>query len=119
MKTHRNHLFSNDTMGWLMPHNIGDPSTYDSETSLIYAKSDGNLYFNDTATQLNNTPVSQLTIDAPMQLMSYAFADIPAATTAGQMIYVSDAAGATVTGSACFSNGTIWVDVTTGVEGTD
>lgn len=33
---------------------------------------------------------------------------------AGGMIYVSDAAGAIVTGSMCFSNGTVWVDVTTG-----
>ncbi len=32
----------------------------------------------------------------------------------GELIYVSDATGASLTGSLCFSNGTVWVDVTTG-----
>jgi hypothetical protein len=32
----------------------------------------------------------------------------------GEMIYVSDATGASLTGSLCFSNGTVWIDVTTG-----
>jgi len=32
----------------------------------------------------------------------------------GEIIYVSDATGASLTGSLCFSNGTVWIDVTTG-----
>jgi len=36
------------------------------------------------------------------------------AVAAGGMIYVSDATGASLTGSMCFSNGAVWIDVTTG-----
>lgn len=32
----------------------------------------------------------------------------------GELIFVSDATGASLTGSLCFSNGTVWIDVTTG-----
>lgn len=32
----------------------------------------------------------------------------------GELIFVSDAAGDSLTGSLCFSNGTVWIDVTTG-----
>ena len=32
----------------------------------------------------------------------------------GELIFVSDATGDSLTGSLCFSNGTVWVDVTTG-----
>jgi hypothetical protein len=45
----------------------------------------------------------------------YLKAALPTALQAGQMIYVSDATGAHVTGSAAFWNGTSWIDVTTGV----
>ena len=38
---------------------------------------------------------------------------LPAAT-AGLLIYVSDATGASLTGSLCFGNGSNFVDVTTG-----
>jgi hypothetical protein len=43
---------------------------------------------------------------------------LPAATGAGQVLYVSDATGLHVTGSLCFStaaDNTHWIDVTTGV----
>jgi hypothetical protein len=50
----------------------------------------------------------------PSQLAVYAKASLPTGT-AGQVIYVSDATGAHVTGSLCFFNGTAWIDVTTGV----
>jgi hypothetical protein len=46
---------------------------------------------------------------------SYVKASLPAVGAAGGMIYVSDATGAHVTGSLAFSNGTSWIDVTTGV----
>lgn len=46
---------------------------------------------------------------------SFAKASLPAVGAAGGMIYVNDATGAHVTGSLCFSNGTSWIDVTTGV----
>jgi hypothetical protein len=46
----------------------------------------------------------------PVGLRSYPKASVPPATTAGQLIYVSDAAtGATV----CYSNGTNWLRVDT------
>jgi hypothetical protein len=48
-------------------------------------------------------------------LPSYLKTALPAVGTAGGMIYVSNATGAHVTGSACFSNGTSWIDVTTGI----
>ena len=44
---------------------------------------------------------------------SYTLATLPTAT-AGLVIYVSDATGASLTGSLCFGNGTNFVDVTTG-----
>ena len=40
-------------------------------------------------------------------------ATLPTAT-AGKLIYVSNATGASLTGSLCFGNGTNFVDVTTG-----
>ena len=46
---------------------------------------------------------------------SYVKASLPAAGSGGGMIYVSDATGAHVTGSLAFSNGTSWIDVTTGI----
>lgn len=118
----RPHLFSNDVMGLLFPENLSDPGTYDSSTAVIYVKDDGNLYFNDSDTCLNAPNLSQLNADAPLQLKSYTVATLPAATAAGQMIYVSDAVGASVTGSVCFSNDVgaeDWIDVTTGAVVTD
>jgi hypothetical protein len=40
---------------------------------------------------------------------------LPTVTPAGKLLYVSNATGLHVTGSLCFSNGTSWIDVTTGV----
>lgn len=72
-------------------------------------------------TLASNVVASSLTsvgvLTAP-QLHSYAKASLPTATAAGQIIYVSDATGAHVTGSLVFSNATgasNWIDVTTGV----
>ena len=39
---------------------------------------------------------------------------LPAVGSGGGAIFVSDATGASLTGSQCFSNGTVWIDVTTG-----
>lgn len=50
-----------------------------------------------------------------VNLPSFAKASLPAVGTAGGAIYVSDATGLHVTGSMCFSNGTSWIDVTTGI----
>lgn len=56
------------------------------------------------------------TMGMPLKLKSYTVATVPSvAGTAGQIIYVSDATGASVTGSLCYSNGTSWIDVTTGI----
>mgnify|MGYP001035301784 FL=1 len=44
---------------------------------------------------------------------TFTLATLPTAT-AGKLIYVSDATGASLTGSLCFGNGTNFVDVTTG-----
>ena len=44
---------------------------------------------------------------------TYTLATLPTAT-AGLVIYVSDATGASLTGSLCFGNGSNFVDVTTG-----
>ena len=48
-------------------------------------------------------------------LPTYTVGTLPGVGSGGGMIYVSDATGASVTGSMCFSNGTSWIDVTTGV----
>ena len=46
---------------------------------------------------------------------SYTVAETASLTpTAGKIIYVSDATGASLTGSLCYGNGTVWIDVTTG-----
>lgn len=45
---------------------------------------------------------------------TYTVSTVPAVGTGGASIYVSDASGASLTGSLCFSNGTVWIDVTTG-----
>lgn len=48
-------------------------------------------------------------------LPSYTIATVPT-HVAGGMIYVTDATGGGgLTGSVCFSNGTVWIDVTTGI----
>ena len=48
-------------------------------------------------------------------LKSFTLLTLPSVTPAGGMIYVSDATGGgALTGSQCFSNGTVWIDVTTG-----
>ena len=49
-----------------------------------------------------------------MLAASYVKASLPGGVT-GDVIYVSDATGAHVTGSLAFYNGTSWIDVTTGV----
>lgn len=46
---------------------------------------------------------------------SFLKASLPAVGAAGGVIYVSDATGLHVTGSLAFSNGTSWIDVTTGI----
>ena len=45
---------------------------------------------------------------------TYTLATVPAVGAGGGTIYVSDATGDSLTGSLCFSNGTVWIDVTTG-----
>lgn len=45
---------------------------------------------------------------------SFILASLPSVVAGGQ-IFVSDATGASLTGSMCFSNGTVWIDSTTGV----
>lgn len=47
-------------------------------------------------------------------LASYVKTALPSAATPGRMIYVSNATRPGGTGSLCFSNGTVWVDATTG-----
>ena len=46
-------------------------------------------------------------------LKTFTVATLPS-QLAGAQIFVSDATGASLTGSQCFSNGTVWIDVTTG-----
>lgn len=45
---------------------------------------------------------------------TFTLATLPSVSPAGRCIYVSDATGGSLTGSLCFSNGTVFVDVTTG-----
>lgn len=59
-------------------------------------------------------------IDSPVftgvpELPVYLKAALPVVGTGGGVIFVSDAVGATLTGSQCFSNGTVWIDTTTGI----
>jgi len=65
--------------------------------------------------QVDNTGI--ITMQGLVGLKSYLKGSLPSATVVGQVIYVSDATGAHVTGSMCFSNATgtgNWIDVTTG-----
>lgn len=50
---------------------------------------------------------------------SYDMGGLPDVGNGGEIIFVSDAAGDSLTGSLAFSNGTVWIDVTTGAEVTD
>lgn len=51
---------------------------------------------------------------AGFRVQSFTLATLPTDLGfGGELIYVSDATGASVTGSLCFSNGTDWIDVTT------
>ena len=45
---------------------------------------------------------------------TFTLATLPTVIAGGQ-IFVSDATGASLTGSMCFSNGTVWIDPTTGI----
>lgn len=56
------------------------------------------------------TPVFTGTVGFPI----YTMATLPP-QAAGHQIYVSDAVGSSLTGTLCFSNGTTWIDVTTGI----
>ncbi len=60
-------------------------------------------------------PVASPTFTGVPTVPSYVKASLPAVGSGGGLIYVSDATGASVTGSLCFSNGTSWIDVTTGI----
>lgn len=68
-------------------------------------------------TVVGTTSVTGATVTATTMLNApvYAKASLPAVGTGGGVIFVSDATGAHVTGSLAFSNGTSWIDVTTGV----
>lgn len=68
-------------------------------------------------TVVGTTSVTGATVTATTMLNApvYAKASLPAVGTGGRVIFVSDATGAHVTGSLAFSNGTSWIDVTTGV----
>ena len=73
-----------------------------------------------TATTLSATAVTatSLTVSGLIGAKSYTLVTLPTATAVGQVIYVSNATGAHVTGSLCFSNAVgaaNWIDVTTGV----
>jgi len=50
---------------------------------------------------------------APIRTPIYTLATLPTVVE-GAIIYVSDATGNSLTGSQCFGNATVWVDVTTG-----
>lgn len=111
-----------------IPVDIGGDTTIDGDLNVT-----GDITFDGTvaattaetvtdAAQPAITSVGILTglnVQGLLQLKSYAKAAKPAATAVGQLIYVSDATGAHVTGSLCFSNaasGTAnWIDVTTGI----
>jgi hypothetical protein len=45
---------------------------------------------------------------------TYTLATVPEVGAGGGCIFVSDATGASLTGSLAYSNGTVWIDVTTG-----
>lgn len=60
-------------------------------------------------------PIASPTFTGVPVVPTYTVGTLPAVGAGGGIIYVSDAVGASVTGSLCFSNGTSWIDVTTGV----
>lgn len=79
---------------------------YDTLNAIL---SDPTTVVTTTSGNGGNTP----TFANAVGLASYAKASLPTGST-GQVIYVSDATGAHVTGSVAFYNGTHWIDVTTG-----
>jgi hypothetical protein len=66
----------------------------------------------------NVVVAGQLSSATPFKLPSFIKTALPTADAVGELIYVSNATGAHVTGSICFSTATgtaNWIDVTTGV----
>ena len=58
-------------------------------------------------------PLEDPTFTGVPSLPTYTVGALPTVGSGGGMIYVSDATGASLTGSMCFSNGAVWIDVTT------
>ncbi len=65
------------------------------------------------AVNSDNDTLIEVRDDGATIFASFTLATLPSVIAGGQ-IYVSDATGSSLTGSMCFSNGTVWIDVTTG-----
>ena len=91
----------------IIGHDAG-PTTNQSNRLYIHnAESDTPLIGGDFSTGL-------VTFNGAVRLKSFVKGALPS-VIAGGVIYVSDATGSSLTGSMCFSNGAVWIDVTTGI----
>tara|TARA_B110000879_G_scaffold11839_3_gene14910 strand:+ start:5137 stop:6534 length:1398 start_codon:yes stop_codon:yes gene_type:complete len=69
-----------------------------------------------TAGLAPKAPLASPVFTGVPSLPVYTVATVPAVGSGGGVIFVSDATGGGgLTGSQCFSNGTVWIDTTTGI----
>ena len=68
-----------------------------------------------TAGLAPKAPLASPVFTGVPSLPVYTVATVPAVGSGGGVIFVSDAVGGGLTGSQCFSNGTVWIDTTTGI----
>jgi hypothetical protein len=87
-----------------------DTRLSDARTPIAHTHVEADITDLGTTVATVATPTFTGTVGFP----TYTIGTLPAQAT-GHQIYVSDATGLTLTGSMCFSNGTVWIDVTTGV----
>lgn len=87
--------------------------------SAIDLQSNGVINLTTVDTLRLQVDTAKISAFLPVKLPSYTVATLPSVVNAGAVIYVSDADGSSETGSLCFSNGTNWIDVTTGNPVTD
>ena len=98
---------------------ISDLGTYVAEVTGVSGNvvefGAGNAIADSGVALSSKADVASPTFTGVPTLPTYTLGTLPAVGTGGGMIYVSDATGSGVTGSMCFSNGTSWIDVTTGI----
>lgn len=94
-------------------NNYFDVTSKETFGSLKYKGTD-NLGASAFTYSIEGVDILTLKSDGVTVFKTFTVATLPPAVAGGQ-IFVSDATGSSLTGSMCFSNGTVWIDMTTGV----